>query len=177
MVKTVLAAMTLTFFAGGAAASDRPVRPGDRVRVTVEGEREVVNVRYLRNGSFAALADGGRRPVEYSFSEIDLLERRVTRSPGMGLLHGAGVGLLAGAITGAVAGVVIGADTGGVIDFTAGEGGVIGAFLVGGAGLAVGSVLGLLFPGHTWHAVDIGDSPEVSFDIGEGARIGLAISF
>jgi len=90
MVKTVLAAMTLTLFAGGAAASDRPVRPGDRVRVTVEGEREVVNVR---------------------------------------------------------------------------------------AGLAVGSVLGLLFPEHTWRTVDIGDSPEVSFDIGEGSRIGLAISF
>lgn len=65
-----------------AGAQDIPVRAGDMVRVTVDGEKHVVEVRYIRPGSFAGLASGGRRPVEYSFSEIERLERRQRRTPG-----------------------------------------------------------------------------------------------
>jgi hypothetical protein len=140
----------LVLAAGTAAASPPDPVPGERVRVTAPAfglDKAVGALMESASDSIAFRRDGDTTRVAFLRRQVTRLD--VSRGFHRRTLKGAGLGLL------------IGAGAGGLLGLTSSDPGfigrsgaaVIGAGLLGGVGLVVGTVSGAVIHHETWSRV------------------------
>ncbi len=162
--------------------------PG-QIQVTVPDDQVVGHL--VEAGDDALTIEVGKAGAALTVPTSSVLRAQLSqhRSRGQGAARGLGLGVLGGAAAGAMIGLASGDDQctpqGGLFDclmvFTAQEKATIGAIFLGGAGGAVGLVLGMAFPGSRWvPARDLERGGRVSVNVApirRGATAAVSVNF
>jgi hypothetical protein len=168
--------------AQAADAGNSPLRlaPGDRLRITTDVRREEVVVQEVFQDRLAIRGENPDLTSIVLLSELRGLDLRARRSRVRGAYHGLDLGLPAGVFTGLAAGLAMGddaADGSNLIHMSAREKAVVLAVVGGVGGMLLGSIIGSLWPGEEWKAVELPVTLDVGAANGVGAGISLRLAY
>ena len=178
-LKTLVFAATVLIPFSSAAAQTLQARAGDRVRVTAPPSglaNQIARVESVRNDTLVLQLKNETRSVPIAaLSRLDVSTGRHRHT-----LQGAGIGGLGGAALGAISGYASGDDDPNqFLAMTAGGKAALGAVLIGGVGLVVGSVVGALHVTDQWTTLPLGETKTTpAIELGaHTVRLGMRLSF
>ena len=176
-VRLAAALGLLATFASPPVARAQPplLTPGARLRVSAPPANIVESKGTLLHATADSLtiAFYGRPvPVTLPIADVSRLHVTTGKNRGVGLLRGAGLGLVVGALVGAALGDAFGGDC------TEYDCWAVAGVLGGGAGFAVGGIVGVVAAPDRWETVPLGQQRTQSGLVRRPiTSVGLTVSF